>query len=110
MNEALKASFADKNALYAAYMPYVKHGGLFIPISQPHNLGEHVQLQVTLLDEKEEFPIKGKVIWTTPPGAQGSRTPGFGIQLEGEEGVLLRNKIETYLAGSLKSDRLTNTM
>ena len=32
----------DKSVLYAAYMPFIRNGGLFIPHQQEHKLGDEV--------------------------------------------------------------------
>jgi type IV pilus assembly protein PilZ len=61
------------------------------------------------MDEAEKIPVAGKVIWVTPKGAQGNRAAGIGVQFNGEDETA-KNKIETYLAGSLNSDRPTHTM
>lgn len=106
----LSLTIRDKAVLYATYMPFVKNGGLFIPTSKPYKLGEEVFLLLNLMEETEKLPGQGKVIWVTPSGAQGNRAAGIGVQFQGEEGIKIRNKIETYLAGALKSDRPTHTM
>jgi type IV pilus assembly protein PilZ len=49
------------------------------------------------------------VIWVTPKGAQGNKVAGIGVQFTGDDNIA-RNKIETFLAGALKSDRVTHTM
>ncbi|MFN2350226.1 MAG: pilus assembly protein PilZ, partial [Thioalkalivibrio sp.] len=36
----LSLAIKDKNSLYAAYMPFVKNGGLFIPTQKPYKLGD----------------------------------------------------------------------
>ena len=105
----LSLTIKDKAVLYAAYMPFVKNGGLFIPTSKSYSLGDEVFMLLTLMDEPEKIPVAGKVIWITPPGAQGNRTAGIGVQFT-EEDDIANNKIENYLAGSLESDRLTHTM
>lgn len=99
----------DKNVLYAAYMPFVKGGGLFVPTTRQCKLGEEVFVLLTLMDEAEKIPVSGKVIWITPRG-QGMRAAGIGIQFNGEQGDNARRKIETYLAGMLQADKPTNTM
>ncbi len=99
----------DKGVLYAAYMPFVKGGGLFIPTSKPYNLGDEVFILLNLMDEPEKLPIAGEVIWLTPKGAQSNRASGIGIQFNADAEIV-RSKIETYLAGSLSSDRPTHTM
>ena len=38
----LSLTIKDKSALYAAYMPYVKNGGLFIPTNKTYQLGDEV--------------------------------------------------------------------
>jgi type IV pilus assembly protein PilZ len=62
------------------------------------------------MDESEKIPVVGKVIWITPRGAQGNRTAGVGLQFTEKDGGPARNKIETYLAGALESERPTHTM
>lgn len=106
----LSLTVKDKNALYAAYMPYVKNGGLFIPTDKPYNLGDQVFMLLTLMEEKERVPVAGRVVWITPRGAEGNRAVGIGVQFSDDDGGAARNKIENYLAGALQSERLTHTM
>lgn len=106
----LSLSIKDKNALYAAYMPFVVNGGLFIPTNKQYNLGDEVFMLLTLLDEKDKLPVAGKIIWITPVGSQGNRAAGVGVQFSDQDNGQAQKKIETYLAGALKSDRPTHTM
>jgi type IV pilus assembly protein PilZ len=106
----LSLSIKDKNALYAAYMPFVTNGGLFVPTNRDYEMGQEVFLLLNLMEETERLPIAGKVIWKTPPGAEGYRAAGIGVQFSNKDNGSARNKIETYLAGSLASDRSTHTM
>jgi type IV pilus assembly protein PilZ len=100
----------DKAVLYATYISWIKQGGLFIPTDKPYELGEQISIVLQLMEETEKHTLTGKVVWITPPGAQGNRAAGIGIQFQGEEGSKVHNKIVTYLAGALKSDRPTHTM
>lgn len=108
-NGILSLTIRDKAVLYAAYMPFVEHGGLFIPTNKSYVLGDEVFMLLSLMDEPEKIPVAGRVIWITPKGAQGNRAAGIGVQFSGEDD-LAANKIENYLAGSLESDRPTHTM
>ena len=99
----------DKAVLYAAYMGFVKNGGLFIPTQKNYRMGDEVFLLLNLMDESEKVPVAGKVVWVTPKGAQGNRAAGVGIQFNGDDETA-RTKIEAYLAGSLNSNRPTHTM
>ncbi len=105
----LTLTIKDKSVLYAAYMPFVRNGGLFIPTNKIYQLGDEVFMLLTLMEEPERLPVAGKVVWITPRGAQGNRAAGVGVQFN-EDGVSVRNKIETYLAGALKTDRQTHTL
>ncbi len=100
----------DKNALYAAFMPYVKNGGLFIPTNKRYEIGDEIFLLLRLMDEPERLPVAGKVIWVTPAGAEGNRAIGVGIQFSNQDKGAARRKIEDYLVGILNSDRPTHTM
>lgn len=108
-NGILSLTIKDKSVLYAAYMPFVKHGGLFIPTNKNYRLGDEVFMLLNLMDEPEKIPVAGKVIWVTPKGAQGNRAAGIGVQFSDQDSTA-RSKIETYLAGALQSDRPTHTM
>ncbi|MEZ5435756.1 MAG: PilZ domain-containing protein [Pseudomonadales bacterium] len=99
----------DKAVLYAAYMPFLQGGGLFIPSTKAYKLGDDVFMLLALMDEPEKLPVAGKVVWITPKGAQGNRAAGIGVQFNDPDNTVQR-KIETYLAGSLESDRATYTM
>ncbi len=108
-NGILSLAIKDKGVLYAAYMPFIKNGGLFIPTKKEYELGDEVFMLLNLMDEAEKIPVAGKVIWVTPKGAQGQRAAGVVLQFNDQDDVA-RTKIETYLAGSLQSDRHTHTM
>ena len=108
-NGILSLTIKDKSVLYAAYMPFVRNGGLFIPTAKSYKLGDEVFMLLNLMDEPEKIPVAGKVVWITPKGAQGNRAAGVGVQFNDGDNTA-RNKIETYLAGALKSDRPTLTM
>ncbi len=106
----LSLTIKDKSALYAAYMPFVKGGGLFIPTNKEYQMGEEVFMLLTLLHEKEKIPVAGHVIWITPIGAQGNRASGVGIQFSAKDSGLARGRIEALLGGALKSERPTHTL
>jgi type IV pilus assembly protein PilZ len=106
----LSLTIKDINALYAAYMPFVTNGGLFIPTNKKYKLGDEVFMLLTLMQETERIPVAGKIIWITPLGAEGNKAAGIGVQFSEQDGGMARNKIETYLAGALKWERPTHTM
>ncbi len=106
----LSLAIKDKGSLYAAYIPFIKNGGLFIPTTKPYKLDDEVFMLLSLMDETERLPVAGNVVWITPPNAQGNRTAGIGVQFSKQDSGQTRNKIETLLAGALQADRPTHTM
>jgi type IV pilus assembly protein PilZ len=106
----LSLAIKEKSALYAAYMPYIKGGGLFIPTNKNFKIGEELFMLLSLVDDPMKLKVVGKVIWITPV-AQGSRPQGIGVQFsEKDGGVEVKNKIESLLGGALKANRPTHTM
>jgi type IV pilus assembly protein PilZ len=108
-NGILSLAIKDKAVLYAAYMPFIQNGGLFIPTEKEYEIGDEVFMLLSLMDEPEKLPVAGKVVWVTPKGAGGTKAAGIGVQFNDQDDVA-RSKIETYLAGALQSDRHTHTM
>lgn len=106
----LSFAIKDKSALYASFMPFIKNGGLFIPTTKQYQLGDEIFLLLQLMEEADRIPVAGKVIWLTPSGAEGNRSIGVGVQFSDQDKGAARNKIETYLAGALSSERPTHTM
>ena len=105
----LALTIQDKSVLYGAYMSFLRNGGLFVPTARTYRLGDEVFLLLTLMDEPEKLPVAGRVVWITPAGAQGNRQTGIGIEFSDEDATITA-KIETHLAGSLTSDRVTHTL
>ncbi len=106
----LSLAIKEKAALYAAYMPFIKGGGLFIPTNKAFKIGDEVFMLLSLLDDPVKLKVVGHVIWITPV-TQGSRPQGIGVQFsEKDGGQEARNKIEALLGGAMKSARPTHTM
>jgi type IV pilus assembly protein PilZ len=107
----LSLSIKEKAALYAAYMSFLKNGGMFVPTSKAYNMGDEVFMLLTLMDDPAKIAVSGHVVWITPSGAHNNRTQGIGVQFAANEsGVQARRKIEGILAGALASNRSTHTM
>lgn len=106
----ISLAIKERAALYAAYMPYIKGGGLFVPTTKAYRIGDEVFLLLTLLDEPEKHKVVGQVVWISLAG-QPNRPQGIGIQFsEKDGGTAIRNKIEGIIGGALKSSRPTHTL
>ena len=107
----LSLNIREKAALYAAYMPFLKGGGIFIPTNRVYQLGEEVFMLLSLMDDPQRIAVQGKVVWITPEGVQGNRTQGIGVQFTLDDtGATARATIEQILGETLASNRPTHTM
>lgn len=101
----------DIAVLRAAYMQFVKGGGLFIPTKKTFTMGEDTNLVIRLLDEEDPHRVSGKVVWITPQGSPSNKAGGIGVEFaEDQNGERLRSRIEVILGPYLKSQESTHTM
>jgi len=99
----------DKVVLHNYYMPFVKNGGLFIANRTEYDIGDDVFILLNLMDESEKIAVVGKVVWIAKTGVKSPHTTGVGIQFSDPDNIA-KDKIETYLAGSIGSANATATM
>ncbi|HEX6721218.1 MAG TPA: PilZ domain-containing protein [Burkholderiaceae bacterium] len=103
--------FREKGALYAAYVPILLDGGLFVPTTREYKLGEDIYLLLSLPEDPQRYPVAGKVAWITPANASGGRTQGVGVRFPNDEKTrLLKVKIEEILGTQLQSAKPTQTI
>ena len=104
-------SFRDRASLYAAYMPFLLNGGIFVPGARSCQLGDEIFLLLTLMQDEARYPVAGRVVWITPAGASHNHTPGVGVQFPADDsGVRIRQRIETLLGTTLGMARPTHTI
>ena len=107
----LSLSIKEKAALYAAYMPFLKHGGIFVPTPKAFHIGDEVYLILTLMDDQGKYPIAGQVAWITPAGVNNNKAQGIGVHFPDNEGGLrAKLRIEEILGAALRSSRATHTL
>ena len=103
--------FREKGALYAAYMPLLTDGGLFVPTTRDYRIGDDIYLLLSLPDDPQRFPVAGKIAWITPANASGGRTQGVGVRFPNDEkSRQLKIKIEEILGTSIQSAKPTQTL
>ncbi|MFZ6756353.1 PilZ domain-containing protein [Undibacterium sp. Ji50W] len=107
----LSLAIKEKAALFAAYMPFLKNGGIFVPTNKTYRLGEEIYLILTLLDDPSKYPIAGKVAWITPAGAGNNKSQGIGVHFpDDESGTRIRLRVEELLGAAIRSSRATHTL
>jgi len=106
----LSLAVKERAALYAAYMPFLTNGGIFVPTSRVHKLGDEIYLILSLMDDMSKYPIAGKVVWVTPGGAHNNKAQGIGLHFPADEsGLRARQRIEEILGAAVTSSRATHT-
>ena len=101
----------DLDTLHTAYMPFINGGGLFVPTSQTHHLGDAVMISLTLPHLSQEQMIPGSVVWLTPPGAQTGTPAGIGVQFnDTEQNKAMAIWIKNALADYPHTDQPTNML
>ncbi|MCX7209740.1 MAG: PilZ domain-containing protein [Burkholderiales bacterium] len=107
----LSLTIRERAALYAAYMPFLHNGGLFVPTTKSCHLGDEIFLLLSLMQDEHRYPVAGKVVWITPAGVGHNRTQGVGLQFPDDDaGRRIRLRIEEILGTALASSRATHTI
>jgi len=105
-------SIIDKRELYRSYMPFIKHGGLFIPFNenitpQKISLGQNIFIILTLMDSTKKHPIPGKVVWIQRSGL----VKGFGFSFgDTSPARILKEHIETLILDLTLKKETTYTL
>lgn len=103
-------SITDRGALYSSYMSFVQNGAVFVPTARSYEIGDKVFMLLKLMDDHSVSPVNGTVVWLTPPGAQGSKVAGVGVQFSDEDQGSTKSSIEQHLAAAIQGERPTQTM
>jgi type IV pilus assembly protein PilZ len=107
----LSLAIKEKAALYAAYMPFLRNGGMFVPTTKSYRIGDEIYLILALMDDPNKYPIAGTVAWITPTGANNNKAQGIGVHFPADEsGQRARHRIEEILGAALRSSRATHTL
>ena len=107
----LSLAIKEKAALYAAYMPFLKFGGMFVPTQKPYKIGDEIYLILALMNDPNKYPIAGKVSWITPADANNNKAQGIGVHFpDDESGHKAKLRIEEILGAALRSSRATHTL
>ncbi|WP_373746299.1 PilZ domain-containing protein [Neisseria dentiae] len=101
----------EKAALYNSYMPFLEHGGLFVPTDDIFSLGDEVLLALELTDHPGKKFLRTTVAWINPARTSAHRPKGVGLAFGSDE-ICLQTKIliEGELGSALRSDRVTFTL
>lgn len=107
----VRVDIEDNDALYAAYMPFIENGGIFVDrkqlVDMHCSLGDHIHLLLHIKDENGRIPVHGRTVWVANRPA-GRRPAGIGVQFR-DDGET-RKRLEGLLAERLASIEKTLTL
>jgi type IV pilus assembly protein PilZ len=107
----LSLPIKDKASLYAAYMPFLQNGGIFVPTNKAYKIGDEIYLILSLMEDSSKYPIAGRIAWVTPPGANFNKAQGIGVHFPADEsGQRAKQRIEEILGAAIGSSRATHTL
>jgi type IV pilus assembly protein PilZ len=107
----LSLAIKEKAALYAAYMPFLVNGGIFVPTNKVYKIADEIYLILSLMEDASKYPIAGKVAWVTPAGANNNKAQGVGVHFPADEsGKRVKTRIEEILGAAVSSSRGTHTL
>lgn len=104
-----RLTIETEEQLRRAYMPFIKHGALFLATEERYKLADELTLVVRLPGDTEDTLVKGTVVWLSPATVGRADQRGIGIQFKDDKSHL-RNRIETKLANLGNSGTPTATM
>ena len=81
---------------------------MFVPTNRSYQPGDEVFMLLNLMEEPEKIPVVGRSSGSHPEGPKATELQV--LRQFSDQDNTARNKIETYLAGALKSDRPTHTI
>ncbi|RRD91630.1 PilZ domain-containing protein [Conchiformibius steedae] len=103
----------SKPVIYASYMSFTEHGGVFLPTSDSYEMGEEVLLVLELVTpaKTEKLFVKTSVCWINSNPSAGGRPKGIGLAFGSDDNSIKTKQIfEALLSGLLHSDHPTYTM
>lgn len=109
----LQLRLESKPIIYASYMSFLEHGGVFLPTQDKFKMGEEVLLVLELVGpgKTEKMFIKSNVCWINSNPSASGRPKGVGLAFSDDDsGLKAKAQFEAILSGLLNNERATYTL
>jgi type IV pilus assembly protein PilZ len=106
-HNVLPLTIQNKTSLHAAYMPFLKGGGLFVPTQNDYSFGDEVIVVTTIIYLDKKIAIPGKVVWIAPKSAINDQQ-GVGVKFFGTTQAKIKLAIESILGELAKKPALNH--
>lgn len=100
-SSVLKYILENQFELNLSYMPFILHGGIFVPTNDDYNLGQRVSLELKLPSHAEIQVVECRVIWITPKNSLHHVYQGVGLQFMGENAKHINELIQANLDSAM---------
>lgn len=101
----------DIFALYKAYMPFVKGGGLFVKTEQKAEIGSDIHLTFRPPNKGSTYQFVTKVVWISPQKTLFEDSfSGIGVVITGPDATKIHHAIDTLVVDLINSEQPTDTM
>ena len=100
--EKIKLSIDTKKQALEVYLPYVSQGAVLIDSSKNLNLNDCIDLTISFPELRKEMACESKVVWLSAKDIHNNIK--FGVQLCGEDGLIINQTLQNYLAGKLNDE------
>lgn len=75
----IEVNLRNEHTFFTGFSENVSEGGLFVATEAPYDVGEKVELSLSLMGDEAEV-LHGIVRWVRPGGTSGGLPAGMGVQ------------------------------
>ena len=96
--QSVDFNLESKEQLSTIYMPFLKNGGIIIPVNNA-TMGEKISVKIKLWNG-ESIEFSGIVVWINTNSTQSPKLKGIGVKITGDNESAIKQKLEKLLASS----------
>lgn len=75
----IEVNLRNEHTFFTGFSENISEGGLFVATEAPYDVGESVELSLSLMGDQPEV-LRGVVRWVRPGGTSGGLPAGMGVQ------------------------------
>jgi uncharacterized protein (TIGR02266 family) len=104
---AVRVDLRSENTFFTGFSENISEGGLFIATEAPHEIGDELDVELSLMGGGHRIAQKVVVRWIRPSEAAGGLPAGMGVQflaLTDHEKVALQEFVDSRIKDTLFYD------
>ena len=103
----VRVDLRSENTFFTGFSENISEGGLFIATEAPHEIGDELDVELTLMGGGHRIAQKVVVRWIRPAEAAGGLPAGMGVQFLGlteHEKAALQEFVDSRIKDTLFYD------